>query len=233
MIGRPRELKSHLEAGGPAQAGRSKIRVVVADHQPLILLGIEHLLANSPDFAIVAHCTSAKQCREALGRHQPDILILDPCLPEDGAIALLDTLAEEGASVRVLILAESIDEFHLAEFLRRGVRGVVLKGLAISQLAPSQRTIHEGGEWHEKVSYGRVVKLMLGREDRLRETASRLTPRELELARLAAQGLDNQEIANRLSIQEGTVKVHLHRIYRKLQVRDRVALVLRVREAGL
>jgi DNA-binding NarL/FixJ family response regulator len=75
--------------------------------------------------------------------------------------------------------------------------------------------------------------LLLRREDRLREVAGHLTPREFTIARLAAKGLDNPEIALRLSITEGTVKLYLHRIYQKLGVKGRLPLVLLLQESGL
>jgi DNA-binding NarL/FixJ family response regulator len=209
------------------------IRVVLADRQPLVLLGVQHLLSQEPGFAVLASCRNAKQCLEAMRATQPDILVLDLHLHEQDAFEMLRTLVAEGSPVKVLVLTESIEEKELIQILRLGVRGVMLKEMAPQQLTPSLRKIHAGGDWYERQSFGSALRLLLRREDRLREVAGRLTPREFAIARLVARGLDNPEIARRLSIAEGTVKLYLHRIYAKLGVKGRLHLVLLLQESGL
>ena len=113
------------------------------------------------------------------------------------------------------------------------MRGVVLKEMAPEMLVKCVRKVHQGGTWLERVSAGRVLDRISGREDARRETARALTPREHEVARLVASGLRNKEIAGRLGVGEGTVKIHLHHAYEKLGVDNRVALALHLREMGL
>ena len=95
------------------------------------------------------------------------------------------------------------------------------------------RKVHAGGEWLETRSVGRALDRLLRREEGDRRLAEALTPREIEVARLVAEGLRNKEVAQRLGIGEGTVKVHLHRVYEKLAVDGRLELTLHVLKKGL
>jgi DNA-binding NarL/FixJ family response regulator len=88
------------------------------------------------------------------------------------------------------------------------------------------RKVHAGGQWVEKQAFGRALDTLLRREAGEREAASVLTPREIEMVGMVARGLRNKEMSQRLSISEGTVKIHLHNIYRKLKVENRVELIL-------
>jgi DNA-binding NarL/FixJ family response regulator len=95
------------------------------------------------------------------------------------------------------------------------------------------RKVYAGDQWLERHSIGRAMEKMLRREAGTREVAQLLTSRELEIVRLAASGLRNKEIASKLAISEGTVKIHLHRSYEKLQVDSRIALLRYAQTKGL
>lgn len=209
------------------------IKVVAFDEQPLILSGIERLLTDQPDIDVLASCSSGPAFREATRRHRPDILVLDPYFPDEKGIDVLRELAEEGQPATAVILTRALNEQHLVEVMRLGVRGVVLKHLDPALLVQCLRKVHSGEQWYEKASFGRALDMMLKREDRILQARSVLTMREIDLARLVASGFDNRKIAKQLRITEGTVKVHLHRIYTKLAIRNRVELSLYVREKGL
>jgi DNA-binding NarL/FixJ family response regulator len=95
------------------------------------------------------------------------------------------------------------------------------------------RKVHSGEQWIEKRSFGRAMEKMLSREVGMREMAEALTPREVEIMRMVAAGLRNKEIGDRLSISEGTVKIHLHHIYEKLHLEGRLELALYAQSKGL
>jgi DNA-binding NarL/FixJ family response regulator len=113
------------------------------------------------------------------------------------------------------------------------VRGAVAKGAAPEALVRCIRTVHAGGQWLEGEVAGRVVERLLNGEAGNGHLPGGLTPREAELVELVSQGLRNKEVAARLGISEGTVKIHLHRIYEKLGVTSRVELANYARERGL
>jgi DNA-binding NarL/FixJ family response regulator len=110
---------------------------------------------------------------------------------------------------------------------------MVLKQQASEQLVRCVRKVHAGEEWIEKNAIGSALRTLLRREAGMREAAAALTPRELETVRMVARGLGNRLIADRLSISRGTVRVHLHHVYRKLKLAGRLALVLYAREKQL
>jgi DNA-binding NarL/FixJ family response regulator len=212
---------------------RSTINVVAADSQPLILMGVERLLSDAPELNLVETYTNGSHCLEAVNRHSPDILILDLDMSEMDGLEVLRRLVDQASPVKVVLLIGSVDEARLLEAMRLGVQGVVLKDMAPSFLVQCLRKVGAGEQWIEKQSFGRALSSMLKRENGLRQASDSLTAREIELTRLVAEGLSNRGIAHRLHISEGTVKVHLHRIYTKLGLKNRVGLMLYAKEIGL
>lgn len=209
------------------------IRLVIADDHPIVLNGLLQLLAAEPDFAVLASCPDGVQALAALHLHHPDILLLDLNMPRLDGLEVLRRMRQEGLATRVVILTAALDEDEVLEAIRLGVRGVVLKEMAPQLLLQCLHKVAAGGEWLEKNSVGRALEKLLQRESHHEEIARQLTPREIELLKLAASGLSNAEIAEKLFISEGTVKVHLHRVYDKLQLKSRVALSIYARQKGL
>ena len=103
---------------------------------------------------------------------------------------------------------------------------MVLKELAPLMVVQCVRKVYAGEQWLEKQAFGRALETLLRREAGEREAGSVLTPRELEMVGMVARGLRNKEMSERMNISEGTVKIHLHHIYRKLKVENRVDLIL-------
>jgi DNA-binding NarL/FixJ family response regulator len=133
----------------------------------------------------------------------------------------------------VVLFAASLSDTEAIEALRLGVRGMVLKEQPPEQLVRCVRKVHAGGQWIEKTAIGNALQTLLRREAGTREIATVLTPREVELVRMVAHGLGNETIAQRLLISPGTVKVHLHHVYRKLKLAGRVQLMLYAQEKQL
>ncbi len=210
-----------------------RIHIVIFDDQPLILLGVERLLADEPDISVKASCTDGTQCLEAVQQYRPDILILDPSLPDNAGVDVLEILARDWPATKTVIFTRSLTETELLRVMHLGVQGVVLKQMPPEMLVQCLRKVHAGEQWHEKTSFGLAFDMMLRRERRQRDVAALLTPREIQLTRLVAAGFDTGKIAGQLNIAPGTVKVHLHRIYIKLGLRNRVALTNFARDHGL
>jgi DNA-binding NarL/FixJ family response regulator len=209
------------------------IRLVIADDHPFILDSLEGLFRLEEDIEVVSRCTDGNAAVELVERHEPDVLILDMKMPGRDGLGVLRALAEEKSPTRVILLAATISDRELVECIRLGVRGVVLKEMAPSMLVQCVRKVHQGDVWVEKRSISRAVDLMLAREAGARELAESLTSREIEIVRLVAEGHRNKEIAERLTLTEGTVKVHLHNVYRKLGVGGRLELLNYARDHGL
>lgn len=209
------------------------IRVVLSDDHPIVLDGLEQLFAVENDFEVLARCRNGEETLEAVRRLSPDVLVLDIRMPGVDGLSVLQELEVAGLPTRVVLLTAAVGDEQLVEAIRLGARGVVLKETAPQLLVEAVREVHGGGEWLEKGLVGRALRRLMDRESGLREAIQTLTTRELEIARLVAEGLRNRAIGERLFITEGTVKIHLHRIYEKLGVDGRLELALYAREKGL
>ena len=209
------------------------ITLVLADDHPLILDGLENLLKVEQDFSVLARCSAGEETLEAVRQHQPDILVLDLRMPGMDGFQVLRSLKTTKIATRVVLLTAALDEEALVEVISLGVRGVVLKEMAPQLLVRCIRTVHAGGQWLEKQATTRALETLVRREAGLRHASAILTPRELAIVRAIATGSRNREIAERLNISEGTVKVHLHNIYQKLGVDSRLALMIYARENAI
>jgi two-component system, NarL family, nitrate/nitrite response regulator NarL len=210
----------------------SKITLVLADPHPIILDGLEQLFERAQDFKVLTRCSDGEEALQAVRKHRPDILLLDLRLSTKDGLAVLQEIKQEQMTTRVVLLTAAVDETQVLEAIRLGVRGVVLKEMAPHLLVQCLRKVHEGEQWLEKRSVGRLLNKLLQRETAARQLALDLTPREIEIVRLVARGLRNKGIAERLSVKEGTVKIHLHNIYEKLHVDGRLELTLYAQSKG-
>ena len=191
------------------------------------------LLRSEQDFTVLAQCENGDEALAAVRAHQPDILLLDLRMPKKDGITVLKDMKQEGLTTRVVLLAASVDDEEVLEAARLGVRGMVLKEMAPRLLVQCLHKVHAGGLWLERNSAARAFETLLRREAGTREISKLLTPREIEIARLAALGQRNKVIGEGMAISEGTVKTHLHHIYEKLRVQSRAELVLYCKEKGL
>jgi DNA-binding NarL/FixJ family response regulator len=209
------------------------IRRILADDHPLILDGLENLFRLEPDFQVLARCTDGAETLNTVRRHRPDILILDIRMPRRDGLEVAREMRKEELPTRVILLTAELDERQMLEATRLGVNGVVLKEMAPQLLVQCVRKVYAGEQWIEKRSAARIMEKMLRREAGALEGATILTPHVIAMVRMVAEGLRNKEIADKLQISEGTVKVHLHNIYGKLNVDSRIALFRYAQERGL
>jgi two-component system, NarL family, nitrate/nitrite response regulator NarL len=210
------------------------IRLVVADDHPIVIDGLEALFALDPDeFRVVARASNGTQALDAVHLHRPDIALLDIRMPAPDGITVLRQIRLEQLPVRVILLAATVDEDQAMDAIRAGVDGILLKELAPQLVKQCVRKVAAGERWLEKQATSRIIESMIRREAGTRDAGSVLTPREIELVRLAADGMRNKEISRRLQIKEGTVKIHLHNVYEKLGITNRVQLLLYAQQKGL
>jgi DNA-binding NarL/FixJ family response regulator len=208
------------------------IRLVLADDHPIVLEGLAQLFGSEPDCEVVARATDGEQALQAVRTHRPDILVLDLRMPVKDGLTVLREMKSEALATNAVVLT-AVDNDDLLEAIRLGARGVVLKDMASSLLLRAVREVHAGRKWIEKGTATHAMDALLERERALGEIGHTLTPRELEVARLTAQGYPNKIVAEKLSITEGTAKLHLHHVYEKLGVNGRMALLRYLRDKGL
>lgn len=211
----------------------ARIRLVLADEHPIVLEGLARVFRAERDFRVVARCQTGAETLAAVRAHRPHLLVLDPHLPVANGVSVLQQLQREHPTTKAILFAASLSDTEAIEALRLGVRGMVLKEQPPEQLVRCARKVHAGGQWIEKTAIGNALQTLLRREAGTREIATVLTPREVELVRMVAHGLGNETIAQRLLISPGTVKVHLHHVYRKLKLAGRVQLMLYAQQKQL
>jgi DNA-binding NarL/FixJ family response regulator len=209
------------------------INLVIADPHPVFLLGMEHLLADDAEINIQALCGTAGEALQAVRDGRPDLLMLEIDFRDRSGLELIRELRRDAVPVKVIILSAALDDEQTIETLRLGVQGVLLKSMPARLLIQCIHTVFSGGQWMEKQSLGHAFEKMLRREAGARRLSTILTDRETEVMCLVAKGRTNREIGELLSIGEGTVKVHVHNIYAKLGINNRVDLTLYAQKRGL
>jgi two-component system, NarL family, nitrate/nitrite response regulator NarL len=209
------------------------IRLLIADDHPLVLAGLDDLFRTTTDVEVVARCSSGEQVLPAIETSKPDVVLLDKQMPGRDGMAILRDLQSMQNPPRAVLLTASMSEDDMLEALRRGAHGVVLKNMPPRLLVDCVRKVARGEQWLEKESLGRAIDKLLKREAAEQEVRRLLTPRELEIVRMAASGLRNSEIGARTFISEGTVRSHLYNIFQKLKVRNRTELSAFARDKGI
>jgi DNA-binding NarL/FixJ family response regulator len=208
------------------------IRIVLADDHPIVLQGLQHLFARHHDLEVAACCLDADSAIAAVRTHHPDVVVLDLRMPKRSGLDLLAVLAREAPFARSVVLTAAISQEQVLEALKRGAAGLVLKEAPPEQLIDCVRRVSHGEQCFDADTVTQALQGAVDREVRGDPSAS-LTPRELEIVRMVAQGLRNKVIGERLVISESTVKVHLHNIYEKLGIEGRLELVLLAQQRGL
>ncbi|PRX51478.1 LuxR family two component transcriptional regulator [Prauserella shujinwangii] len=210
-------------------------RVLLVDDQTLVRQGIRGLLALTREVDVVAEAADGDEALRLLAEHDVDVLLLDLRMPRRDGISTLEAMRERGVDVPVLVLTTFDDEELVLRALRAGARGYLLKDVTLEQLVSGVRCLASGGTLLQPALTDRLLRAMVERRDTV-EAAERpepLSPRELDVLRLAAAGWSNREIAHGLHLAEGTVKNHMSSILLKLGVRDRTRAVLRALELGV
>jgi len=207
----------------------TSISVVVADDHPVVLHGLVSLLSGEPDFRVLAACNDGVTALEAIAHHAPDIALLDLRLPKMTGLEILDKISNQSLNTRVVILTAFTEDHDVLVAISRGVYGIILKDAVANALLGCLRTVSMGNRC--------VPPELLRRELHwLTEAASIdqvLTERERDVTRLIAEGLSNKDVAERLEISEGTVKLHVHHIYSKTGVSTRPDLIALANRIGI
>jgi two-component system nitrate/nitrite response regulator NarP len=202
-------------------------RLLIADDHRIIVTGLESMLRDT-DYEVVGSVADGRDVAAAVVRLRPDILLLDVSMPGQSGIEVLRSIREFDPAPGIVLLTAGLDDSELMEAVRLGVQGIVLKQGAHHLLIPCLEAIRAGSRWIDPTLLQRTLDLALS-GSRASDPYRGLTARERSIAALAAQGLRNRDIAARLEVNEGTVKMYLHRIYRKLGVGNRTELANFVR----
>ncbi|HEY7319843.1 MAG TPA: response regulator transcription factor [Candidatus Binatia bacterium] len=208
------------------------IRVVIADDHALFRQGLKRLLSSEDSIAVIGEASNDKQAVQVVARLQPDILILDLKMPSGNAVETLKEIAEKSPATKVIILSAFSEEENLVDTAKAHARGYVLKGVSTPTLIEALKKVNAGEIWVDKELPGAADFERITRNESFdigppaNETLNTLTKRELEILRLVAEGLSNEEIGKKIFISRKTVKTHLRNIFDKLQVHNRFKAAL-------
>ena len=233
---RTRRPLARLAVGGPggdtngAEAAKP-IEVLIADSQPIALDAMARVF-DQPGFSVIAGCSTCDETIAVLRQHPPDVLIFDFDVPPDG-LALVRDINRHHPGTRAVLFTSATSDSRVQDALDLGVRGVVLREMPPEALLQCVRKVHAGEQWLAAGPRRLVERRRQPHDPDRRRRRAGLTGRETDIVKLVARGLPNKEIAKRLDVKEGTLKIHLHNIYRKLNVESRLALTLYVQGKGV
>lgn len=200
------------------------ILILIADDHPVVRAGIVSMLNREPDIRVIAETGEGGQVERLTARMAPDVLVLDVNMPGLDPVASTRLLTEQRPDLRILILTAYDDEAHVTGLLTAGAIGYMLKDEALDTLVEAIRAVSRGELWLSQRIAGRLARKAIA--PARPAAAEPLTPREREVLRLLALGLNNHEIAEQLFITKRTVQNHVSNIYGKLSLDSRAEAVL-------
>jgi DNA-binding NarL/FixJ family response regulator len=212
------------------------IRVVIADDQELVREGLRMMLEAEHDIEVVGEASDGAAALNAARTHDPDVVLMDVRMPGLDGIEATARLTAANARARVLVLTTFDLDEYVYRAMKAGASGFLLKDATRDKLAAAVRTVASGEALLAPAITRRLLEDFCQRPPpsaSLPPGAGDLSPRELEVLGLLAQGLSNAEIAAKLFLSDATVKSHVARILNKLDLRDRVQAVVFAYESGL
>jgi DNA-binding NarL/FixJ family response regulator len=212
---------------------KRRVRVVIAEDQPLLRAGFRALLESAGDIEVVAEAATGGEAIDLALEHRPDVVLMDIRMPDMDGIEATRRLTR----TRVLILTTFGLDDYIIEALRAGAAGFILKDTRVEDLLEAVRTVAAGDAVLSPAVTRRLLDQVARRlpagVDRRPGQLAELTERELAVLRMLAAGLSNMEIASALVVSEATVKTHVSKVLQKLKLRDRVQAAIFAYEIGL
>lgn len=216
------------------------IKVVLADDHTLFREGLKRILSLEKDVFVVGEAARGDEVAKVVERTKPDVLLLDLKMPKGDVIQTLLEVHDKNPTAKVLILTAFSEDENILNAAKGGAKGYVLKGVSSLTLVQAIKAVHGGGLWIDKElpsaeAFEEIARAQATpyESEPANEAVKSLTKRELEILRLVAEGLTNEEIGKRIFISEKTVKTHLTNIFDKLKVNNRfkAALLIMGRQA--
>jgi two-component system nitrate/nitrite response regulator NarL len=200
------------------------VSIVVADDHPVVLGGLIALLQQNKTFKLVASCKGGYEALDAIRTFRPDLALLDVNMPGLNGLQVLKALITENLPTRVCFLAASLSDKDIVAATTGGAFGIVLKESAPDTLITCLHALAAGEKWLPADLVKKALDRLEEHQAEIAKVSEVLSPREIEIMLRVAEGLSNKEVGRQLNISEGTVKMHLHSIYQKIQVTNRTSL---------
>ena len=200
------------------------IRVLIADDHSIVRQGLVTIINRDPEMTVIAQAENGQQAIDLFREHQPDVTLMDLRMPEVGGVEAISAICAEFKQARIAVLTTYDGDEDIYRGLQAGAQGYLLKDSKLGELLNAIRAIHNGQKYIPPEVGAKLLQRISNPE---------LSERELEVLRLMAQGMGNQEIGTALSIGESTVKSHVNHILSKLGVSDRTQAVITAVKRGI
>ncbi|SCB38060.1 RNA polymerase sigma factor, sigma-70 family [Bradyrhizobium yuanmingense] len=222
----PKDIDGRVEAESMLDTSAKErilkpVRLVIVDRQPIVLRGLESILGAQPDFDVIASCSDGTSCIQAMRNLTPDVALLADTLPDLTASEILVIAKADRLPTRLVFFTDSDTDHDLTLAIAAGACDAIAKHVAPDAVLRSLRLMTKRSFLEQSDLSPTVEKTDSSKIDNLLEL---LTPRERQIVRLVSEGMSNKEIAHQLNVSDGTVKVHLHNIFQKLEITNRTVL---------
>jgi DNA-binding NarL/FixJ family response regulator len=214
------------------------IHLLIVDDHTLFREGLRALFSTIEDIDLVGEATTGKEAIELAEEIQPDVILMDIDMPGISGVQATRSILRNAPSIGIVMVTMLEDDASVFSAMRAGARGYVLKGAQPDELVQTIRAVARGQVLFGPAIATRMMRFFNEQESQFRaalpeDAFPELTPRELEVLELIAEGDKNREIAEKLVISDKTVRNHITNIFSKLQVVDRTGAILKARDAGL
>ena len=209
-----------------------KIRVLVADDHPTFREGLCHFLEGEKDLEVVARPTDGEESVRLAKKLLPDVAIIDVAMPKLNGIEAARQIKAASPTTAILMVSAYAYESYLLASVRVGAAGYLLKNAPVSELISAVRSVRNGEAVFDSKAIGKVLGRLATEPGAESKGLAGLHDREVQILKIAAKGLSNKHIAEKLGISERTVQTHMFHIFRKLEVGSRTEAVLRALREG-
>jgi len=209
-----------------------KIRILIADDHAIVREGLRALLATEPDLELVAEATDGVQAVDKARALKPDVILLDLMMPRMDGVEAIAEIKKDWQEARIIVLTSFSDDEKVFSAIRSGALGYLLKDSSPQDLLHAIHTVANGEGFLSPTIASKVMR-EINQPPKLPPTKDPLTERENEILQLVAQGLTNDQIAEKLVVSERTVRTHVSNILAKLQLANRTQAALYALKEGL
>lgn len=210
-----------------------RIKVLIADDHTIVRSGVRLLLEAEPDIEVIGEALDGHEAVIQAETLQPDLILMDIAMPGLDGLEATRLIKEKWPEINILVLTMHRTDDYFFEMLKAGASGYVLKGAQTSELINAVRVVHEGEIFLYPTMTSKLVKDFLTRDENKIRPDLVLSPREIEILRLLAEGYTNKEIASKLVVSPSTVHSHRSNLMVKLGLSKRHELVSYAHKAGL
>jgi two-component system, NarL family, response regulator DegU len=209
-----------------------KIRILIADGHSIVREGLSSMLNKEPDFQVVGEAGTGQEAIDTALTLKPNVILLDLRIPGLDSLRAMTSIKKQNQSIRFVILTTSNDDEHIFQSIEAGANAYLLKDTPRQEILTAIRTVNQGESLIQPAIATKVLAQFAKISRELQESSG-FSSREVEVLELIAKGLSNKNIAEIMFLSESTIKTHIQKIFRKLEVNDRTEAVISAVRQGI